>query len=299
MFENYLAGLRGGLAAGVVACLLLAYGVRSGRRDVLRPVRAGTGSGAALVLGLGWAFTFGPAELTPRARETLGGMAAVAVVALLTWAGLRARRPARHAGAVLAAAAFLSVVREGLDTALFVGASVRASLDGSHGPLLVVLLGLLTALVPVLLLYRGAVRVRSAQLLPRVGVLSVLVVAGVLAHGVFRLQEGDVLGGPRGTAFDVGTLVPPDSWYGAFLAGALGFRPDPTTVQVAVWLLYAVPVLILLVRRWRRGEQQFRNKDDRTASGSNSRAYDRRSSVDRHPRIPPCEPPDSGRALPR
>ncbi|NDZ86224.1 iron transporter, partial [Streptomyces sp. SID10115] len=35
MFENYLAGLRGGLAAGVVACLLLAYGVRSGRRDVL------------------------------------------------------------------------------------------------------------------------------------------------------------------------------------------------------------------------------------------------------------------------
>ncbi|MEV0256670.1 FTR1 family protein [Streptomyces sp. NPDC050732] len=272
MYDNYLIGLRDGLEAGVVSCLLLTSAARSGRRNAPAPVRAGIGVAAALALGFGWALTFGSQELTPRARETLGGMLSLAAVGLLTWVVLRVRRAeARHVPALLAVTAFLAVGREALDTALFFWASAQASRDGSHGPLLVVVLGLLTALLLVGLLRLGAARVGPDRFRIWSGVALIVVAAGFLAHGVDALQEAELLGGSRNAAFDLGGAVPPDSWYGALLAGVLSFRPDPTVLQVVVWPLYAVPALALLARV------------SRTPSpGSNSRAYDRRSPVDRH-----------------
>ncbi|MFK4064293.1 FTR1 family protein [Streptomyces sp. NPDC029674] len=272
MFDNYLIGLRDGLAAGVAAGLLLAHAVRTGRRDALLPVRTGIGVAVALALGFGCALTFGSQQLTPRARETLGGTLSVAAVALLTWVVLRMRRAeARHMTAALALAAFFAVGREALDTALFFWASVRASRDGAHGPLLVVVLGLLTALALVGLLRPVAARVAPDRFRTWCGVALIVVAAGFLAHGVGALQEAGLLGGSRNAAFDISGAVPPDSWYGALLAGTLSFRPDPTALQVAVWSLYAIPALAVLSRVSRA-----------PSPGSNSRAYDRRSPVDRH-----------------
>ncbi|MEU6125444.1 FTR1 family protein [Streptomyces sp. NPDC047123] len=255
MFDNYVAGLRGGLAAGLAVCLLLAYAGRGGRRTARVAVRAGAGVAAALALGLGHALTFGPQELTPRAREALGGTLSLAAVALLTWVVLRNRHTVRHPAAglrtgtaVLAAAAFLAVAREGPDTALFLWAAVRAFGDGAHGPLAVVLLGLLTALVVVVALRLAAARPAPARFFRAAGVLLLLVAAGYLVDGVQALTEAELVGGPRRAAFDVGALVPPDSWYGAALEGAFGFRPAPTVLQVALWLLHLVPALLYVVR---------------------------------------------------
>lgn len=249
MFDNYLIGLRAGLEAGVAAGLLLTFAARTGRRDALRPVGAGIGVAALLALGFGWALTFGSQELTPRARETLGGTLSLAAVGLLTWVALRMRRAeAPRMTALLAVTAFFAVGREALDTALFFWASVRASRDGAHGPLLVVVLGLLTALVLVGLLHLGAVRVDLDRFRTWSGVALIVVAAGFLAQGVDALQEAELLGGARNAAFDISGAVPPDSWYGALLAGVVGFRPDPPVVQTVIWPLYAVPALLLLAR---------------------------------------------------
>ncbi|MEV7191461.1 FTR1 family protein [Streptomyces sp. NPDC093510] len=275
MFDDYLIGLRDGLEAAVAACLLLALVVRTGRRDALPPVRAGIGVAVVLALGFGWALTFGSQQLTPRAQETLGGTLSAVAVALVMWTVLGTRRmAARHVRTLLAATAFFAVGRESLDTSLFLWASVRASLDGSHGPLLVVLLGLFTALVLALLLHLAAIRVDVTRFLTWSGVVLLVVAAGFLAQGVHALQEAELLGGPRDTAFDVSGVVPPDSWYGALLAGVLGFRPDPTVLQVAVWLLYTVPALAAVPVSAALSRTR--------PPGSNSRAYDRRSPVDRH-----------------
>ncbi len=95
----------------------------------------------------------------------------------------------------LVATAFLAVGREGLETALFVWASVHAASDGTPKPLLGVALGLLTAVLLGWLFYRGALRINLSKFFTYTGALLVVVAAGVLAYGFHDLQEADFLSG--------------------------------------------------------------------------------------------------------
>ncbi|WP_053706510.1 iron uptake transporter permease EfeU [Streptomyces sp. WM6373] len=260
MFGNYLIGLREGLEASLVVCILVAYLVKTERRDALRPVWLGIGIACALSLAFGALLEFGSQELTFEAQELLGGSLSIISVGLVTWMVFWMKRTARHLKAelhgkldsalamgtgALVATAFLAVGREGLETALFVWASVRASGEGSSAPLIGVLLGIATAIVLGYLFYRGALRINLAKFFRWTGAMLVVVAAGVLAYGVHDLQEARFLGGLNARAFDISTAVPPDSWYGTLLKGVFNFQPDPTVLQLTVWALYLVPVLVL------------------------------------------------------
>ncbi|MCX4233184.1 MULTISPECIES: iron uptake transporter permease EfeU [Streptomyces] len=270
MFGNYLIGLREGLEASLVVCILIAYLVKTDRRDALKPVWIGIAVAVVLALGFGFALEFGSQELTFEAQEALGGSLSIIAVGLVTWMVFWMRRTARHlrselhgrldaalrmGTAALVATAFLAVGREGLETALFVWASVRASNDGTQGPLIGVLLGILTAVVLGYLFYRGTVRINLAKFFTWTGGMLVVVAAGVLAYGVHDLQEADFLPGLTNKAFDISGTVPPDSWYGTLLKGVFNFQPDPTVVQVVVWVLYLVPTLAFFLAPSRSGRR--------------------------------------------
>ena len=258
MFGNYLIGLREGLEASLIVCILVAYLVKTGRRDALRPVWLGIGVAIALALSFGAALEFGSQELTFEAQEALGGSLSIIAVGLVTWMVFWMRRTARHlkhelhgrldaalamGTGALVATAFLAVGREGLETALFVWAAVRASNDGSADPLIGVALGLVTAVLLGWLFYRGALRINLAKFFTWTGGMLVVVAAGVLAYGFHDLQEANWLPGLHSQAFDISATIAPDTWYGTLLKGVFNFQPDPTWLQVTVWLLYLVPTL--------------------------------------------------------
>ncbi|MEV1047804.1 iron uptake transporter permease EfeU [Streptomyces sp. NPDC049916] len=258
MFGNYLIGLREGLEASLVVCILVAYLVKTGRRDALRPVWTGIGIACVISLAFGATLEFGSQELTFEAKEMLGGSLSIIAVGLVTWMVFWMRRTAHHLKAdlhgkldaalrmgtgALVATALLAVGREGLETALFVWASVRASGEGSSAPLIGVLLGIATAIVLGYLFYRGALRINLAKFFTWTGGMLVIVAAGVLAYGVHDLQEARFLGGLGDKAFDVSATIPPDSWHGTLLKGVFNFQPDPTVLQVVVWCLYLIPTM--------------------------------------------------------
>lgn len=204
MFSNYLIGLREGLEASLVVCILIAYLVKTDRRDALKPIWAGIGVAIAIALGFGCALEFGSQELTFKAQEALGGSLSILAVVLVTWMVFWMRRTARHLKAelhgrldaalamgtgALVATAFLAVGREGLETALFVWASVHAASDGTPRPLIGVALGLATAVLLGWLFYRGALRINLARFFTWTGGMLVVVAAGVLAYGVHDLQR--------------------------------------------------------------------------------------------------------------
>ncbi|MFF8876474.1 MULTISPECIES: iron uptake transporter permease EfeU [Streptomyces] len=262
MFSNYLIGLREGLEASLVVCILIAYLVKTGRRDALKPIWAGIGVAVAIALGFGCVLEFGSQELTFKAQEALGGSLSIVAVVLVTWMVFWMRRTARHLKSelhgkldaalkmgtgALVATAFLAVGREGLETALFVWASVHAASDGTPRPLIGVALGLASAVLLGWLFYKGALRINLAKFFTWTGGMLVVVAAGVLAYGVHDLQEADLLPGLTNLAFDISGTIDPSSWYGTLLKGVFNFQPDPTVLQVTVWLLYLVPALALFL----------------------------------------------------
>ena len=262
MFSNYLIGLREGLEASLVVCILIAYLVKTGRKDALKPIWIGIGVAVALALGFGCALEFGSQELTFEAQEALGGSLSIIAVGLVTWMVFWMRRTARHLRSelhgkldaalqmgtgALVATAFLAVGREGLETSLFVWTSVRAAGDGTPRPVIGAGLGIATAVVLGWLFYRGALKINLAKFFTWTGGMLVVVAAGVLAYGFHDLQEARFLPGERSLAFDISDTIPPDSWYGTLLKGVFNFQPNPTVLQVTVWLLYLIPTLALFL----------------------------------------------------
>ncbi|MER7761941.1 iron uptake transporter permease EfeU [Streptomyces sp. NPDC097619] len=261
MFSNYLIGLREGLEASLVVCILVAYLVKTGHRDRLWTIWLGVGIAAAVSLGFGAALEFGTKELTFEAQELIGGSLSIVAVGLVTWMVFWMKRTARHLKAelhgkldaalamgtgALVTTALLAVGREGLETSLFVWRSVKAAGDGA-APLTGVLLGIASSVLLGWLFYRGALRIDLARFFTWTGGMLVVVAAGVLAYGVHDLQEADFLAGLTNKAFDVSGAVPPDSWYGTLLKGTFNFQPDPTVLQVTVWILYLIPALGLFL----------------------------------------------------
>lgn len=262
MLANFLIGLREGLEASLVVGILVAYLVKSNRRDRLPQLWLGIGVAVVIALGFGALLTFGPQGLTFEAQEAIGGSLSILAVGLITWmifwmgktarflkANLHSRLDAavdagRWAVAVMA---LLAVGREGLETALFLWAGAQAT-GASTRPLLGAVLGLVLAIGLGYLVYRGAVRLNLRTFFSWTGVLLIVIAAGVLAYGVHDLQEARILPGLHALAFDVSAQVPPSSWYATLLKGVFNFSPATTWLQALAWTAYAVPTLALFVR---------------------------------------------------
>lgn len=274
MFANYLIGLREGLEAALVVTILVAYLVKTERRELLPRIWAGVGLAVAVSLAFGAALTYGPRGLTFEAQETIGGALSIVAVGFVTWMIFWMARSARALSGELrgqidkaaeggrwslVVVAVLAVGREGLETALFLWAATQAGTREAVGsvtptwePLLGAGLGLLTAVAIGVALYKGAIRINLTRFFTWTGAFLIVVAAGVLAYGVHDLQEAGVLPGLDRLAFDVSDTIEPGSFVGTLLKGVLNFSPATTWLEAAAWLLYAVPVMTLFVLGVRR-----------------------------------------------
>ena len=263
MVANLLIGLREGLEATIVVSILVAFLVKSGRRDRLPALWLGVATAVAVSVAVGAGLALAAKQLTFTAQELLGGVLSIVAVGFVTWMVFWMKRAGRSLAADLtdrmrsavqlgpvavAVTALLAVGREGLETSVFVTAAIRAT-GRTWEPLTGALLGLLLAVGIGWLLYRQAVRIDLRRFFTWTGAGLVVVAAGVLAYGVHDLQEARVLPGLTSLAFDVSAQVPPSSWYGALLKGIFNFSPATTWLEAVAWVAYAVPVLALYLRR--------------------------------------------------
>ena len=270
MLANYLIGLREGLEMALIVTILIAYVVKVGRKDVLSKLWVGVGIALVVPLGIGALLTWGPYGLSFQAQEIVGGGLSVVAVAFVTWMIFWMGKTARSmksllhekldsvlvgAGWGVVILAMLSVGREGIETALFVWATVD-SVGGGWEPFVGALLGLLTAAVLGFLLYRGMVRINLGTFFAWTGAFLILVAGGVLAYGIGDLQEAGVIPGAGIHAYDISAAIPASSWYGTVLAGAVNFNPSPTWLQVIAWFGYIIVVSFFYVRAQRTAHRK-------------------------------------------
>ena len=259
MLTNFLIGLREGLEASLVVGILIAYLVKTDRRELLSRVWMGVAFSVGVSLLAGAILTFGPKGLSFEAQEIIGGSLSIVAVAFVTWmimwmartAGtLRSELHTRLDAAIdagtlgIVGMAALAVGREGLETALFVWAATKAYGETAT-PLLGALAGIGVAVLLGIAITKGAVKLDLAKFFTWTAVALIFVAAGVLAYGIHDLQEAGVLPGINTIAFDVSAQIPPGSWYGALLKGTLNFSPVTTVLEACVWLLYVAVALPL------------------------------------------------------
>jgi high-affinity iron transporter len=274
---NFLIGLREGLEAALVVSILVAYLVKSDRRQQLKWIWLGVGVAVLLSVGVTVALGLQSRQLTFKSQELLGGALSIIAAAFVTWmifwmataaksiAGNLRGRLDDAAGRwwSLAVVAFLAVGREGMETALILWSNTRTATgqdlpDGvqeTWEPLVAAVLGLLTAVALGYLIYRGAVSLNLTVFFTWTGFFLILVAAGVLSYGVHDLQEAGVIPGLNHHLFDVSHIITPSSWYGTLLKGIFNFSPQTTYWEAAAWIAYmaiVLPAFVLVLRRRNR-----------------------------------------------
>lgn len=207
MLANLLIGLREGLEAALVVGILVAYLVKSGRREMVRWVWIGVSLAIAVSVAVWGGITVVAGELTPRGEEIFAGVLSLVAVAFVTWMILWMRTAARTMKAELGgrldralvagpvavlATAFFAVAREGVETVLFLWSSMRASGQGI-GPVAGAVLGLGSAVVLGYLIYRGALRVNLGTFFTWTGLALIVLAAWVLGYGVEELGEAGLI----------------------------------------------------------------------------------------------------------
>jgi high-affinity iron transporter len=261
-----LITLREGLEAALIISILLAYLRQLGRTDRTSLVWWGTGLATLVSLAVGTVIFAAAAEFEGTAEELFEGLVSLFAVGVLTWmifwmrrqgARLRSDLQARvdtallGGGIGLAALAFVVVLREGIETALFVFAAAKATAvesGGAGAQLVGAAIGLGIAFTIGALLYRGAVRLNVRTFFKVTGALILVVAAGLFAFAVHELQEAGVLGFLEREVFDVSGRLPDDNGVGAILRAVIGYQANPTMLELLAWIGYIVVTGVLYFR---------------------------------------------------
>jgi high-affinity iron transporter len=268
MFATYLIGLREGLEATLVVSILIAFLVKSDRRDRLKQVWVGVGLAVALSVFFGWLLSYTETTLLKdyKQQELFEAITSIAAVVFVTWMIFWMRRAARGIAGELRGKlqdalavgsfavgfmAFLAVVREGLETSLIFYSAVQgANLNG--GPLYALIGGIATAVAIGYLMFATAMRINLSIFFTVTGTLLILVAAGIFKYGVHDLQESQILPGIGHLAYSIPNVLDPSTWYATLLSGMFNITPEPTVLEVIAWIAYGVPVLVLFLWRPRR-----------------------------------------------
>lgn len=266
MGAAFLITLREGIEAALIVSIILAYLRQVDRRDRAHLVWWGTGAGIAVSIAVGAVIFAVAGEFEGRAEEVFEGLVSLFAVGVLTWMIFWMRRQAVRikshlqervesalvaGGTALAVLAFIVLLREGIETALFMFATAKATAQGAGGAwgqVAGAVLGLTTALTIGLLLYRGGIRLNLRTFFKVTGGLILVVAAGLFAFSIHELQVAGYLTFGTATAFDISNVLSDGDGLGAVLRALIGYQDAPTVLEVIAWLGYIVVTGVLFLR---------------------------------------------------
>jgi len=261
LLANFLIGLREGLEASLIVGILVAYLNKTNNKKGSIAVLWGTLAAILVSILVGIGLTVFVSVAPAGINEMIAGLASIVAVVFVTWMIFWMSKQSRAlAGELhkkidlastsvftLVGVAFFAVIREGVETSVFLWSSSRASGDDTN-PVLGATLGLLVAAALGYLIYRGALKLNISKFFKYTGAFLILVAAGILAYGIHELQEIGWFPFLTDKAYDVTEIVPKDSIVDVLLRGTVSFRSSPAILESIVWFAYLIPVTYIYLR---------------------------------------------------
>ncbi|GAB4564766.1 MAG: FTR1 family protein [Anaerolineae bacterium] len=255
MGSALLITLREGMEAALIVGIVLGVLTRLGQQRLKAAVWLGVGAAAVLSIVAGAILLAIGVRFEGTLEEAFEGTTMLLAAAMLTWMIFwmkhHGHQIARELESETQAAvgrgqkalfglAFFAVLREGLETVLFLAAAMfqgdtASTLWGG-------LLGLAIAVGLGVLLFKSSLRLNLRAFFNVTGLLLLLVAAGLVAHGVHELQEAGWLPVFIEHVWDTNPILDENGSLGAFLKALFGYNGNPSLLEVVAYITYLIVV---------------------------------------------------------
>ncbi len=269
--SGLLTGLREGVEAALIVSIVITYLVKTGNGAHASKIWIGTGLAVVVSVAIGLVIFTTVGSLKEPYEQIFEGSTLLVAAGVVTWMLFWMRRQAAGVKGALQAAvdrvvaaggawglallAFTAIIREGVETSLFlVGQATSASTAfGSSSAASIVagaFVGLGIAVVIGYALYRGSRRLNLAAFFRWTGIALVFIAAGLLSNAVHEFTEIGFLGSGPWTraAFDLSGVLSHDNGIGSFLRAIFGYSANPEILTFVIHVGYIVAVLALYLR---------------------------------------------------
>ncbi len=155
---------------------------------------------------------------------------------------------------------FISVLREGIETVIFLGAT---SFVSTNNNLIWASAGIIAAIFLGYAVFVGSMKINLKKFFSITSILLILFAAGLVAHGVHELQEASIIPVYIEHVWDINPPINLDGSYpllhekgyiGSILNGLFGYNGNPSLIEVLSWFGYIILVFVL----WRNIEKVHR-----------------------------------------
>ncbi|OGL78467.1 hypothetical protein A3J43_00655 [Candidatus Uhrbacteria bacterium RIFCSPHIGHO2_12_FULL_54_23] len=269
MFPGFLIGFREALEAALIVGIVIGYLKKTSRTVHIPAVWRAVELAVIASVVAAWLFNQFLGGFSGAKEEWFEGVLMLTGAALITNAVLnliyhlrsrteveaKAESTLTRAGILgLSFLVFLSVLREGVETVIFLSAANIVVPDDHR---VGAILGIAVALILGGALFKGLIKLNLKHFFTVTSLLLVLFAAGLTAHGVHELQEAGAITFLTDQAWNINPPPLPGGSYpllhdngtvGSVLKGVFGYNGNPTYAEVLAYAGYLIALSLI----WKR-----------------------------------------------
>lgn len=275
MFTGFIIMFRETLEAALIVGIVLSFLVKTDRREYKRIVFIGIFAGLATSIFGAFLFNKLAGGFSGRNEELFEGITMISGAILLTtmilWmmnqeniAGDLENRVAAEVSKThktgLFFLVFISILREGIESVIFLAAARFASTGNN---IFGAVLGIIAAVFLGFLSFVTSVKLSISKFFSITNIVLILFAAGLIAHGVHELQEAHVIPQLVDQVWDINPAVNSDGSYpalhekgyvGSILKGLLGYNGNPSLIEILGYISY----IVIIAAVWGKKKAAFR-----------------------------------------
>src|SRR5512143_1210470 len=262
MLAGFLLALREGIEAALIISIVLGMLKKMNRSDRAPVVWMGVAGAALLSVAAAILLNVIGAEFEGPAEQVFEAFTMLFAATVLTWMifwmqkqgrqiqkGLEAEvREALSGGqtAALFSVAFLAVLREGIELALFLTAvNFSSPIVGGEAPILGWLggvLGLIAAIVIGWLMYESVIKLNLRRFFQYTSIVLILFAAGLVGSAVHEFNELGWIPAVVEHVYDLNPIVSETTTAGQFLKALFGYNANPSLTAMLAYIGYFAAV---------------------------------------------------------
>jgi high-affinity iron transporter len=263
MLSAGLITFREGMEAALIVGIVISYLIKVGSPHQVRAAWFGIVVAVAISIAAALTLQIIGTSLEEPYEQIFEGSMMLLAVLILTWMifwmryqGRFIKRDLEHKVQTTLASratlgifglAFVAVLREGIETALFLSASAFAN-DGT-ATFIGSLVGLTLAVGIGYAIYVMSLRLNLGLFFDMTSVLLLIFAAGLFARGIHEFQEIGWLPILTQSAWNLQTMLPNSSTIGSILRAMVGYNDSPSLLETVGYIFYWA-IILLSVRWW-------------------------------------------------